>query len=128
MADDNEEDEQAMCPFIFSIPEQMMEQMRIQQDKTVMAGEVWRHEVRSFMEGLTAEQAITFKSILRNFCDNPSGAEALANFWEGMISFMIDAKFGLCTACGKNHDDDITAMSQETVAPDPDIDQPEVSG
>lgn len=119
MGDEHDEDGQAMGPFILPIPEQIQEQMRAQHDQAMMAGEVWRHEVRAFFDGLTEEQAITFKGILRNICDNPSGPEALANFWEGMISVFIDFKFGTCIGCGKNHDEDITAMAQETTTDEP---------
>lgn len=118
MGDDDEQPEEQpmmLTPFgAVALPPEMQAKIQHQQDQAQMAGEVWRHEVRDFLTTLSPEHL----TVLRRMLDNISESEdpcRLADYWQGMVTVVMEMNHGICMGCGKNHDEDLAAVGQEKI-------------
>lgn len=103
-------------PFAFlgDIPEEIKEQMQANRDRHEMAAEVWRHEVNDLLRGLEPEQLGTLRRIFQNM--DPTTCA----YYIGVITTLLEVLHGRCGGCGKNHDEDLLAVTQEVHDPDGD--------
>ncbi len=92
------------------------EVMRAHQERAIIAGEVWRHEVRTFMDEISVDHLVTVRKMLNQLACPDS--EGLANYWEGMSSAVLDFKHHVCVGCGANHDEDLLVQTQEQIGDD----------
>lgn len=100
--------------FITEIPEELKQKMQEQRDRHEMAAEVWRHEVNDLLHALNPEQLATFRRLLMAMDANT------VNYYNGVVTTLLEIKHGVCPGCGKNHDEDLMAVGQEVHDPDGD--------
>lgn len=74
------------------------------------------HETRQFFMSLNADQLRKLRGLL-DVCYQTEGAAAL-NFM-GITTALLDSKFDMCLACGKNHDKELADFgSGQTIKSD----------
>jgi hypothetical protein len=101
MSDEHDHEHHGPHMFAFQVgptPEQV-EQMR-------MGAEASAHDVRAFLDGMTSDQLHMFGRVLRAI----AGDESAATYYVGMTLGLLHAKFNICLACGKNHDEALADM------------------
>lgn len=86
-------------PFQFGTPPtpEEIERDNMQQDSN-------RHETRQFFDGLKEDQLQKLSFIIGSVITTQGSAGI---FYQGLISGLLDQKFGKCLACDKKHDDEI---------------------
>lgn len=114
MSDEDEQPDPFQAMFFGQIPEEARQQMEQQHQMHEMAVEVWRHEVRDFLQGLKAEQMRTLRRLMAQF-QNEEYSTGLASYYVGVLSTLLEMKFGACLACNKNHDEDLAVAVQENL-------------
>jgi hypothetical protein len=90
--------------FIFGAPDpEQQAEMQRQVDQAHMQQQSLRHEVQSFVDNLDEDGL----RVLRAIVHAASGDENYGSFVQGCLTTMLHVKYGLCAACGKNHDKEL---------------------
>lgn len=89
----------------FNSEEDMPEELRAQLENERMHGEAYQHDLKHWIESMTEDSMKMLKSIAFQHSDRPSAA-----YLVGVINVTLENKFGICHACGKKHDDELTEM------------------
>jgi hypothetical protein len=98
--------------FLFQPPsEEEQRAMREAHERHEMHMDDFRHGFQRLFEELGEDQLGTLKMMFHLLCDRTN--DSLAAHWEGMISWELKRRFGICVTCGKNHDEELTAPTEE---------------
>lgn len=82
------------------VPEEQREYLRRIYTKNRLMNEAGRHQVFGFFSELTQEQLRLFSFMMDGAAGNPN----VAGYYEGIARAMLQARFNICMACGKNHE------------------------
>lgn len=89
-------------------PEEMQEYLHRQINRQVMTADMKRHELTRFLsEDLNLEQT----RMLRELLLLVDGRQDLVDYFSGVVSATLHFRFGLCLACGVNHDDKLAEVT-----------------
>ena len=90
--------------FIFGAPTpEQLEEHKRRHDQAHMEQQSLRHEVASYIDDLSMEQLKIFRAIISAV----SGDEGYGQYMMGQLTAMLHVKYGLCVACGLNHDEEL---------------------
>jgi hypothetical protein len=85
----------------FADPEEMA---RAQAHNNVM-----RHEIKALFDSLDEDQSATLVNIFENLLGEDAGR--IAAHMAGRLSEIREKKFGICSACGVNHNEELKQMT-----------------
>ena len=125
MSDEEEMNENQ--PEMFGVPlppaiVNAMAHMQEHADHHQMENESWRHEVLDFINSLPAEHLELLHDMFHSITVADSDTKiAISAYYEGIIVSKRE-RFGICIACGKNHDEEFAKMTGESIEGEPAID------
>ncbi|HEY6021872.1 MAG TPA: hypothetical protein VIY48_19010 [Candidatus Paceibacterota bacterium] len=117
MSDDEEEMNENQ-PEMFGVPlppalVNAMAHMQEHVDHHQMENESWRHEVIDFISSLSVEHLELLHDMFHSITVADSDTKiAISAYYEGIIVSKRE-RFGICIACGKNHDEEFAKMTSE---------------
>lgn len=101
----------------FDTPEDAMREAARRHQQHHQAMEVQRHEIRRLFTDLPKDHLVSLTSFLELLSASGEGTEPAVAHFHGVAKTYLEVRFGVCTACGINHDEAIKKMSPETQAP-----------
>lgn len=72
-----------------------------------------RHDIRRLFDELSLEQLNTLETILNIVIGSESG-DVLASQMLGRVAMLRELKFKVCSACGRNHDEDLKDLTKDS--------------
>lgn len=108
------------------MPEELQQALEAHMERAEMSAEAGRHDILRFFDEQSIENLLLIRSLLHHCAGDESGR--YPSHLEGFISGVLQYKHGVCTGCGKNHDD-LSALVPDADKPaDDDTEQLELFG
>jgi hypothetical protein len=99
--------------FFGNLPPEIQEQIAAHMDKEEMQTTDQQHEIYRNFEEMPLETLKFLRGFLMRVTDDPTGA-----FFVGYITGILATWYGICPACGKNHDEELAKVVGGADVPD----------
>lgn len=110
----NEEENEGQAMFIPLPPAVVLAEMRRQHDQRLMEADDYHHSVARLLDSMQREQLETFRQLMHGLVMMSEGdSRANLAMYEGLASGILHARYKVCLACDRNHDE---VMAQQMAA------------
>ena len=102
--------------FMFGeMPEDMRQQIQQEKDRQLAIHHAFTGEVKDLLEALKPEQLATLRVIFNDLADHDG--QAMARYYEGIISGHLMLTYGVCPGCGHDHAEEFLekAIAEEDI-------------
>ena len=95
--------------FLGDVPPEVKQAIQEQFDRKIMNIEERYHAIRRALDEMSLEQLQAFDTILNQVAG--SSDSPIASYYGGLISSTIYHRFGICSFCRVNHDEELTKVA-----------------
>lgn len=92
------------------IPEEMKEAIRSTMEHKNMSAEAFKHDIQRLLEEADRDHLLTMRHLFAILAADEDGRYAA--YLEGCAAATLSQKHGVCSSCGKNHDEEFLSAGQ----------------